>query len=110
MCRGGGDEPAAALDRSAAAAVEFYGWGSQKDKEDHRRHWHVRVPMDSMRVPMDSNSSAGLKHESHEVKTEQQQQQQQQQPVAKRRHVVNVADAAITEGGSSSAPVEGPAA
>ena len=105
MCRGGGDEPAAALDRSAAAAVEFYGWGSQKDKEDHRRHWHVRVPMDS-------NSSAGLKHESHEVKTEQQQQQQQQQqqPVAKRRHVVNVADAAITEGGSSSAPVEGPAA
>jgi hypothetical protein len=33
----------------------------------------------------------------------------QQQPVAKRRHVVNVADACVAEGGSSAAPVEGSA-
>ncbi len=56
---------------------------------------------------MDSNG-AGMKHELLDAKVDQQ-QQQQQQPVAKRRHVVNVADACITESGSTTAPIEGAA-
>jgi hypothetical protein len=51
------------------------------------------------------HTGVGLKHEDQQ----QQQQQQQQQPVAKRRHVVNVADASISEGGSSTTPIQGAA-
>ena len=54
---------------------------------------------------MESNG-ASLKHQLLDAQVD---QQQQQQPVAKRRHVVNVADASITEGGSTAAPVEGAA-
>ena len=74
-----------------------------RDKRKELRHSLLAL------CKMEESNGAGLKHQLSDVKIEQQQQQQQQQqqPVSKRRHVVNVADAAITEGGSSSAPVEG---
>jgi hypothetical protein len=53
---------------------------------------------------MDSNRSGVKQQLDNQVDL-----QQQQQPVAKRRHVVNVADACIAEGGSSAVPVEGSA-
>jgi hypothetical protein len=57
-------------------------------------------PLKTVCCSLMESTAVGLKHQDP---------QQQQQPVAKRRHVVNVADASISEGGSSAGPIEGAA-